>query len=215
MEEEFVYWRHKTPVGIKVEEICGGCHYTGRVWEEMARQIYCENGREAYREIGHFADGAPFLYGEENRISISHCAGLYVVATLPPTPEVELSEFSRRACLGIDAERSDREQVIKLRERFLSESELAMIPADDVKANIIAWTVKEAAYKAAMQAGLDLRTQIRIDKMPQLNSLGHATLVMDEIAGTEEPLELYTYESEGCTVTIAFSPQSAKFGKQL
>lgn len=181
----------------------------------MARQIYCENGREAYREIGHFADGAPFLYGEENRISISHCAGLYVVATLPPTPEVELSEFSRRACLGIDAERSDREQVIKLRERFLSESELAMIPADDVKANIIAWTVKEAAYKAAMQAGLDLRTQIRIDKMPQLNSLGHATLVMDEIAGTEEPLELYTYESEGCTVTIAFSPQSAKFGKQL
>ena len=209
MEEEFVYWRHKTPVGIKVEEVCGGCLYTGKVWQEMARQIYCENGRESYREIGHFPNGAPFLSGEENRISLSHCEGLYVVATLPPTPEVELGEFSRRACMGIDAERVDREQVLKLRERFLSDNQLVMIPANDIEANITAWTIKEAAYKAALKEGLDMRSQIRIDKMPAGDNLGHATLLLDE----NEALDIYSYTSEGCIVTIAFSPQCAKFGK--
>lgn len=209
MEEEFVYWRHKTPVGIKVEEVCGGCRYKGRVWEDMARQIYCENGRETFREIGHYADGAPFLFGEDTRISLSHCEGLFVVATLPPTPEVDLSEFSRRACLGIDAEQSDRVQVLKLRERFLSPRELAMIDAEAVRANITAWTIKEAAYKAAMQPGLDLRTDIRIEEMPEDNKLGSVTVVRE----SEEPMKVYSYESEGCTVTIAFSPQTATFSK--
>ena len=209
MEEEFVYWRHKTPVGIKVEEVSGGCRYTGEVWREMARQIYCENGRESFREIGHFQNGAPFLTGEECRISLSHCEGLYVVATLPSTPEVELGVFSRRACMGIDAESADREQVLKLRERFLSDKELVMIPADNIEANITAWTIKEAAYKAALKEGLDLRSQIRIDKMPDEDNLGQATLLLDE----NEALNIYSYSSEGCVVTIAFSPQCAKFGK--
>lgn len=209
MEEEFVYWRHKTPVGIKVEEVCGGCRHTGKVWRDMACQIYCENGRESYREIGHFPNGAPFLFGEECRISLSHCEGLYVVATLPPTPEVELGGFSRRACMGIDAERADRGQVLKLRERFLSDEELGMIHADDTKANITAWTIKEAAYKAALKDGLDLRSQIRIDKMPDGDELGHATLLLPE----NEVLNIYSYMSEECVVTIAFSPQCAKFGK--
>lgn len=209
MEEEFVYWRHKTPVGIKVEEVCGGCRYKGRVWEEMARQIYCENGRETFREIGHYANGAPFLFGEDTRISLSHCEGLLVVATLPPTPEVDLSEFSRRSCLGIDAERSDRAQVLKLRERFLSKPELAMIEADDVEANITAWTIKEAAYKAVMKPGLDLCADIKIEEMPDEGTLGSVTVIGE----CEEPLKVYSYESEGCIVTIAFSPQTSTFCK--
>lgn len=215
MEEEFVYWRHKTPVGIKIEEVSGGCRYKGKSWREMARQIYCENGKESYREIGHFADGAPFLYGEESRISITHCDGLYVAATLPPTPEVELGEFSRRACMGIDAERADREQVIRLRERFLSERELSMISKDDIKANITAWTIKEAAYKAALKPGLDIRTDIRIERMPSADSLGLAAVMRDknDPESEAEPLSIYSYDSEGCVVTLAFSPKCAKFGK--
>ena len=165
---DFIYWRHPTIPGIKVEEVSGGEHYKGNVWLDMARQLYCENGKEAYRDLGHFRNGAPFLYGESARISLTHCQGLLAVATLPPTPEVDLSTYSNRAALGIDAERADREQVIHIRDRFLSPEELEMIPADDVTANVMAWTIKEAAYKAAFTAGLDFRTQIRITKMPLL-----------------------------------------------
>lgn len=165
---EFIYWRHPSVPGIKIEEVSGGEHYSGDTWLEMARQVYCENGRDAYREIGHFRNGAPFLFGESSRISITHCNGLFAVATLPPTPEVDLNEYSDRAALGIDAERTDRNQVLKVRGKFLSDAELAMIPADDVTLNIIAWTIKEAAYKAAMTEGLDLRKEIRIVRMPRL-----------------------------------------------
>jgi len=177
MEEDFIYWRHPTLPGIKVEEISGGETRKGATWLEMARQVYCENGRDSYREIGHFHNGAPFLFGEQSRISVTHCPGLLAVATLPSTPEVELGVYSRRAALGIDAERSDRRQVLDVRERFLSERELEMIPADDVRMNILAWTLKEAAYKAAFCEGLDLRRDIAIEKMPVF---GPPTIVYDK-----------------------------------
>lgn len=166
-DPDFIYWRHPTVPGIKVEEVSGGDIYSGATWLEMARQVYCENGRDAYRDLGHFRNGAPFLYGEQSRISVTHCRGLFAVATLPPTPEVDLAEFSERAAMGIDAERADRSQVLKIRGRFLSDEELALVPADDVAANVIAWTVKEAAYKAAMTEGLDFRDAIRIRRMPR------------------------------------------------
>lgn len=166
-DPDFIYWRHPTVPGIKVEEVSGGDVYTGTTWLDMARQVYCENGRDAYREFGHFRNGAPFLYGESSRISVTHCRGLLAVATLPPTPEVDLSEFSERAALGIDAERADRSQVLKIRTRFLNDAELSLVGGDDLLANIIAWTVKEAAYKAAMTEGLDFRDCIRIIRMPR------------------------------------------------
>ncbi len=72
METEFIYWRHHTLPGIKVEEICGGENRPMSLWREMAYQVYSENGREVYREIGHFRNGAPFLNGENGRISITH-----------------------------------------------------------------------------------------------------------------------------------------------
>ena len=68
--------------------------------------------------------------------------------------------------MGIDAERTDRRQVLAIRERFLSDEELVMIPADDIAANVQAWTIKEAVYKAALGMGLSLRDNIRIRKMP-------------------------------------------------
>ncbi|MDE6007551.1 MAG: 4'-phosphopantetheinyl transferase superfamily protein [Muribaculaceae bacterium] len=166
MENEFIYWRHPTIPGIKVEEVSGGCRYKGELWRTMAAQLYCENGKDAYREIGHFPDGAPFLYGESNRISITHCNGLFAVATLPSTPEVDLAVFTPRAAMGIDAERVDRSQVLRVRDRFLSPDELSDIPADDVRLNVLAWTIKEAAYKALRMPGLDFRHDIRISRLP-------------------------------------------------
>ena len=223
METEFIYWRHHTLPGIKVEEVCGGEDRSLKLWIEMAYQVYSENGKEGYREIGHFRNGAPFLVGETGRISITHTGRFMAVATLPDTPEVDLSVFSERAAMGIDAERADREQTLRVRDKFLSDDEQQMIDKDDVEKNVMAWTAKEALYKAAMQEGLDFKNDIRILSLPKI---GPAVPVYDKnefdpirtgeavvkIEDKEYPFVLYTYESEGNIVTLAYSPRCAKFG---
>lgn len=165
---DFIYERVRTPGHIKIETVTGGEHYKGKVWREIARQIYCENGRDGYREIGHFASGAPFLYGEDERISISHTEGCLVVATIKTPADANLTEFSPETALGVDVERADREQVIKLRERFLSEDELKLIDAEDIEKNILAWTCKEAMLKAGMDAAIDWHHSIRFERLPSL-----------------------------------------------
>lgn len=232
--DDFVYWRHPTLPGIKVEEISGGEDYKGPAWLDMARQIYFENGRDSYRELGHFQNGAPFIYNSGVRISVSHCPGLLVVATLPETPEVMLGEYSPCAALGVDAERADRRQVLDVRERVLSDAEIAAIPSDDIERNVLAWTVKEAAYKAAMQQGVDFRNDIIISRMPKLGpSTTHfdpaefGPVTGEEIlaacqgavtvkyqGGEERELLLYSYLSDDFIVTLAYSPETLRFSKK-
>ncbi|MCM1369998.1 MAG: 4'-phosphopantetheinyl transferase superfamily protein [Candidatus Amulumruptor caecigallinarius] len=234
MESEMVYWRHPSVAGIKIEEITEGFGIPEKIWIEMARQLYCENGRDIYREIGHFSNGAPFLYGETSRISISHCKGLFIVATLPSTPEVNLADYSDRAALGIDAERADRKQVIRLREKFLSQEEMEGIAEEDVESNILAWTIKEAAYKAALTPGIEFASQIKIHRMPKFVSptpvfapaeydlpkdtatfppeyFGQVEVVRYD--GTSVHFMVMSYKSEDFIVTLAYSQRSAKFGK--
>lgn len=149
-----------------MEAVTGGSRYKGRVWLEIARQIYCENGRDDYRDIGHFASGAPFIYGSDERISISHTEGCLVVATIPVAAESNLGVFSPATALGVDVENRRREKVTGLRERFLSQEELSLIPADSTEANIVAWTCKEAMLKAYMDPAADWHNNIIIRKLP-------------------------------------------------
>lgn len=211
METEFIYWRHSTPVGIQVEEVSGCEQKHGDVWRAMALQVYCENGRDGYREVGHLQDGAPILCHEPVRISISHTGHLLVVASLPRTPEATLSRFSPRTALGVDAESWDRAQVLKIRERFLSAAELEMVPADDLEANIVAWTAKEALYKAALKPGLDFREDITLHKLPTKGDPHGSAQVRREAGEPPLPMELYSYSSEGCCVTLAYSPKAALY----
>lgn len=215
METEFIYWRHLTPVGIRVEEVCGGEDRTGAVWRALAGQVYRENGRNGYREVGHRESGAPYIEGGEERISVTHTTGLLAVASLPRTPEADLEQFSTRTALGIDAERWDREKVCSLRERFLSEEELALVPEGDVKAGILAWTAKEALYKAALTPGIDFRRDIRIISLPdsETGALGKAWIKPGK-ESEEVEMDLYAYSSEGCCVTLAYSPKCAKYKKK-
>ncbi len=167
MDSEIIYWRHRTPVGVKVEEIFSGTEEcTPRVWQIMARQVYNENAADqGYRTIGHFANGAPYLVDSDTRISVSHTFGMLVVATLPRTPEVDLSLFSPRTAMGIDTEALSRIIRPELLPRFLSDKELEMVGEDPHRA-LLAWTVKEALYKAAWQEGADLRSDIVIETLP-------------------------------------------------
>lgn len=227
--EEFVYWRHPTLPCIKVEEITEGEEYAGPAWLDGALQIYGENGKEEFREIGHFQNGAPFLYNSTARISVTHCKGLLAVATLPDTPEVQLTEYSDRAALGIDAERADRRQVLNVRDRYLSPKELEMIPADDIRLNVQAWTVKEAVYKAALTEGLDFREQIHISRMPKFGpptpvydvkefgefgeaDYGRAEVILAD--GAKREFVLYSYMSDDFVITLAYSSRSSRFNRK-
>ena len=231
MMDQYIYWRHPTVPGIKVEEVSGAEGMKNTIWLQGALQVYCENGKDDYREIGHFRNGAPFLYGGDERISITHCRGLLAVATLAPTPDIDLSTFNEKTALGIDAEPADRRQVLDIRQRFLSEEELKAVPADDLQANILAWTSKEAAYKARLKEGLDFRKDIKISRFPRfLPSTpifvakeyglpeGTHTLPDDfygEITAGDVKFHLFSYLSEGCVVTIAFAPSTVRLGKNF
>lgn len=228
METDFIYWRHHTPVGIKVEEISGGENRSGKLWKQMALQVYAENGKGGYREIGHFKNGAPFLMDSDERISVSHTADKLIVATLPPSPEADLSLFSTATALGVDLERGDRNQVLKLRSRFLSEDEMNLIPDDDVAANITAWTAKEAIYKAGLDMNPDFRKAIRITRLPipadegnwlkfissndkpDLSaSFGEAMMTFPDDSTLK--INLFSYRSDLHIVTLSFSDETLRF----
>lgn len=219
---EFITWHHKTPVGIKVNEVFGMDSKSGKVWIELARQIYSEQGEHFYREIDHYENGAPFLVGYSGRISITHTSHFLAVASLPKTPEVDLSVFNPRSAMGIDAEPVDRSQVLKVRNRFLSEEDEIIVDKDDLFINVLAWTAKEALYKAAMTPGLDFRNSLQIKSLPvpqeesDFNKqpvLGKADIIFPpQSAISIQEMYLYSYISYGCVVTIAFSPKCAKFG---
>lgn len=209
-DEELTYWRHRTPVGVKVEEISGGSRYSDRLWPLMARQVWGENGRDGeYRSIEHLSGGAPLLDGTDQRISLSHTRGMLVVATLPPTPEADLTTFSPRAAMGIDTERADREISPEVRARFLSEKEQQSIPEEST---LLAWTCKEALYKAVLGRPRSWADDYRILSLPdpQTGVLGHAEVSIDGVA---EPFVLYSYLSEGFIVTLALSTRCATYKK--
>lgn len=213
METEFIYYRHRTPVGVKVEEVSGGEDRSGAVWRAIAMQVYCENGRDGqYRAIDHAPSGAPLLEPGHARVSVTHTSHLLVVATLPDTPDIDLEAFDPRTALGVDAEKVDREQVLRVRERFLSEEERALVPADEVEKHIAAWTAKEALWKAALTPGLDMQTDIHITRLPDPrseSSRGAATVSIPGHGDVE--FTLYSYLTDGCMVTLALTPQTVTF----
>lgn len=225
MEMDFVYWQHKLPVGIKIEEVSGGTDMSQSVALLMARQIWCENGRDgSYRSLLYLDSGAPLLEDEPIRISISHTPGLFVVASLPKTPEADLTKFNPRTALGVDTERADREQVMKIRDKFLTPEESAIV-GESLLNSIIAWTAKEALYKAALTPGLDWLKDIRLISMPvAADAAGNKSAQGDKAVATGKAevrtaeqgmveMQLYSYITDGYVVTLAYSPKCAKYGQ--
>lgn len=223
--DEFVTWHHKTPIGVKVDEVFGMEIKNGRVWLELAKQIYCEQGEPNYREINHFSSGVPYLENYPGRISITHTDHFLAVAMLPKTPEINLEFFNPRSSMGIDAERTDRKQVLNVRQKFLSENELEIIPEDNLILNVQAWTIKEALYKAALTPGIDIRKNLQIKTMPLISEnplgkessqIGIAYILFPKENGKDHDLQemkLYSYISYGNCVSIAISSKCATYGK--
>lgn len=113
--------------------------------------------------VSHRPDGSPFLEGRPDlTISISHSATRAVIALHPGTDPI-----------GIDTE-TLRPQLERILDRYLSPAEQAEwpTPAD----HLIAWCIKEAAYKAAGIPGTDLTRDITIDRTERRVTVSGTTL---------------------------------------
>lgn len=215
MNDDLLYSRGVTPPGIKVEIVAGGAAMSPKVRLALARQIWSENGRDGYRAISHLDCGAPICEGEDCRISLTHTNELLAIASLPRTPEADLTQFSPRTALGIDAERLDRRQALSVRDRFLMPEEAALA-GDDPAMALRAWTAKEAAYKAILAPdGFPMRTGIRLLSLPDPcgGTEGEAEVTLP---GGGEPIRLclYSFIAEGYLITLAYSPKCATYKKK-
>lgn len=188
-----------------------------RQWLEKAYHFY-EKLHSC--EILHFENGAPFLrYLDSNdhnvRISISHSIKFLVIASSVVKKTFYQSDFKEPEIFGIDAENIFRDQVLRVRERFLSTSELSLVTKEDVRSCIIAWTCKEAILKASQDRGIDFRNNITIKKLPVLNALSENITNKDLLGEAilkikngdlfkEISMYLFSYLSESNCITIAF-----------
>lgn len=112
----------------------------------LKRQLEFLAVRAMYKEvtgkmplISYKENRVPYLEGNNGQISITH-TGAYAAIYLHPTLKV-----------GIDIERIG-EKVVRVKNRFLSDQELASIDERNEKTHLtILWAAKEALYKVMQQ----------------------------------------------------------------
>ncbi len=129
---------------------------TGNRQDRQARERETVNAmiHELYGNaavIKHRPNGAPFIESRPDiTISISHSSKRAAIALLNGTTPI-----------GIDTE-TLRPQLERILDRYLSPTEQTewTTPVD----HLIAWCIKEAAYKAAGISGIDLRQDITIKR---------------------------------------------------
>lgn len=224
--EDFIYQKETAPCGITVEEIYGADEKSAKVWKLFAMQIFSESDGD-YRSIDHLECGAPVLDGIPQRISVSHTAHFLAVASLPKTPDMDMEEVNPRTAMGIDIERAGRAQALRVAEKFLSPEEMSLLPEvkdqekasrESVDAYVLAWTCKEAMYKAIMGIGPDWKQDYVIEVLPKIaesitkatpDRFGKGTV---KIPG-QDPMEvlLSSWRENGHILTLAFSPKTARY----
>lgn len=101
--------------------------------------------------LSHDKQGAPFVDGLDANISISHTLRLVALAV------------DDDSIIGVDAEQADRQQVLKVRDKFLNTNEKQFIDSDDMTAHIVAWTAKESIIKAERNSALDWTDGITLE----------------------------------------------------
>lgn len=107
----------------------------------------------------HDKQGAPSVKDETTNISITHTVHMVALAV------------NDSQVIGIDAEQTDRKQVVRVRDKFLNAGEQSFIASDDLTAHVIAWTAKEAIIKAERNSSLDWTDGISLDPftVPELD----------------------------------------------
>lgn len=219
---DFIYQRDISPSGIAVEEIYGAEEKSPKVWKLFASQIFSEAEGD-YRTIVHMENGAPLLEGIPQRISVSHTPHHLVVASIPKTPDINLNELNVRTAIGVDIEKQDRRQVLNVVDKFLTPEEQSKLNGTGNDGSmtlpeILAWTCKEALYKAVMGAAPDWKNDYRILTLPEIatglkeatpDKYGNALVRMP--GSCDLDMHLSSWISEGHVVTLAFSSKIPMF----
>lgn len=129
--------------------------------------------------LGHYGNGAPFIdlksgFGKSVFISLSHCR---------LGASIAISEVVKE--FGIDIE-EDSEKLQRVKEKFINEAESEFIGKSQL---LLAWTIKEAVYKAAGISGLPLRDGIKIKSITNSKK---STITKSEISVGEQSYEGYS-----------------------
>lgn len=129
-------------VGRREGELRAEARLIARIFGKEARLVHDSEGRPRVENAGDF----------RGMISISHCATTCVVAVTDDPS----------ARIGVDIEMW-RGQLARTAPRFLTETELRAYTTPLLL--LLAWTTKEAVYKAAFTPGLGLR-EIHLPPLP-------------------------------------------------
>lgn len=155
-------WRLTETLGqlLSLAPASPGAGAAKRQMERAAELLLTAKAFGPEAELRHTAHGAPYIAGPggsplcpAGHVSLSHTRGAVCMAV------------NTRLRVGVDVERVAA-RVARVREKFLTDDELARIPAADSVANTMAWTAKEAVYKAALDPSLTLREGVSIDTPP-------------------------------------------------
>lgn len=126
--------------------------------ERAIERLLLNHALERSVVLSRTAQGAPLIEGESMNVSITHTSHLVAMA------------LNESAVIGIDAEQMDREQVLRVRDKFLNAREKQFIKSDDLVAHIIAWTAKEAIIKAERNSALDWTEGICLEPFAVTNN---------------------------------------------
>lgn len=117
----------------------------------------------------YHSNGRPYAENTNTGISISHSH--HLLGILVDRQNIHT---------GLDVELF-RDKVLKIRHKFLSESERAFIPDTDIYMNLAAWCIKETMYKIHADKLIDFKEHIIIEKFNQEESLVKANCRKNEI----------------------------------
>lgn len=101
-------------------------------------------------ELRHNEHGAPYLASSDDYISFSHSGGYVVLAINGDAP------------VGIDIEYA-ADKAIRVRRKYINDAEAEYVLPADGQAHLVAWTAKEALFKAIPEDRIDFREQFHLD----------------------------------------------------
>ncbi len=135
----------------------------------LLRHIFGEN-----TALLHNRDLAPLLSATHRRISIAHARGRLCIAVARDNE-----------AFGIDLE-TPRPRVLNVRTAFLNDGEQQWIAPTDIASHLVAWTAKEAVFKAISDRALVTDYRGQIDLRPfSLNA--HSALQAMEATSNHRP----------------------------
>ena len=114
--------------------------------------------------LSYSSEGIPFLNNEKN-ISISHTKGFSAIAISPKPVGIDIQDF--------------RDKILNISTKFINSEEIDLIDPSSIKELTLVWCIKEATYKIHRKAGLDFKSEIKIQSIS--DNLTHSIIKVEKL----------------------------------